>query len=78
MSLVLDYSVLSFSDFAGWVESAWQKSPLKHTEYRQIRNKMPIYSLHLREGLGQVMKSFVRLTAFSADLIVFRDGVLVA
>lgn len=77
VSLVLDYSVLSFTDFAGWVESAWQKSPLRQTEYRHIRNKMPTYSLHLREGLGQVMKSFIRLTAFSADLIVFRDGVLV-
>jgi hypothetical protein len=78
VSLVLDYSVLTFSDFAAWVSDTWQRSPLQHQNYGAIRRSMPVYSLHLREGLGQVMKSFVRLTAFAADLIVFSDGVLVA
>ena len=41
-----------------------------------MKSQIPIYTLHLGSGLGQVMKNFVRLYSFAADLIVFSDGIL--
>ena len=75
-NLVLDLTVLSFTDFAEYVARTWKRSPLQYTSYTDIANKIPIYAMHLGSGLDQVMKNFVRLYAFAADLIVFNDGIL--
>jgi hypothetical protein len=75
-NLVIDLSVLSFSDFAEYVKDVWARSPLRHTEFSEIKKEIPIYTLHLEERLSLVMKNFVRLYAFAADIIVFRDGLL--
>jgi hypothetical protein len=75
-NLVVDLSVLEFEDFAEYVSDTWKRSPLQYTDFADVKAKIPIYTLHLGSGLGQVMKNFIRLYAFSADLIVFKDGVL--
>jgi hypothetical protein len=75
-NLIVDLSVLCFKDFAEYVEATWRASPLQHTSFSNIEDKIPIYTLHLGSGLSQVMKNFIRLYAFAADLIVFKDGVL--
>ena len=76
VNLVIDLSPLFFSDFAQYVADAWERSPLSATSFRKVKDKVPIYTLHLTEGLSQVVKNFVRLSAFSSDIIVFRDGLL--
>lgn len=75
-NLVIDLTILSFADFAEYVANTWQKSPLQTREFSEIEQRIPIYMMHLTPGLGRVMKNFVRLNAFSADLIAFRDGLL--
>jgi hypothetical protein len=75
-NLILDLSVLYFQDFAEYVSKAWMESPLRHTDYADVRRRIPIYTLHLGSGVGQVMKNFIRLYYFTADLLVFRDGIL--
>jgi hypothetical protein len=76
VSLVIDLTVLDFEDFAFYVQSEWQKSPLQHVDYSAIRNRIPVYTVHLRSGIAQIVKTFVRLYSYSADVIVFRNGVL--
>lgn len=75
-NLVIDLTILPFSDFARYVQDVWERSPLRHTEFSKIRNEIPIYTLHLSDRLSLVMKNFVRLYAFAADMIAFRDGLL--
>jgi hypothetical protein len=75
-NLVIDLTVLKFEDFAKYVSKAWESSPLQYTDIRRLHGKIPIYTLHLGEGLGQVMKNFVRIYAFTADIIVFQDGLV--
>jgi hypothetical protein len=75
-NVVIDLSVLKFEDFAEYVAATWKTSPLQYTDFSRIQDKIPIYTLHLGSGLSQVMKNFIRLYAFTADLIVFQDGVL--
>jgi hypothetical protein len=75
-NLVIDLTVLKFEDFAKYVSKVWGDSPLQYTDIRKLRGRIPIYTLHLGEGLGQVMKNFVRIYAFSADIIVFQDGLI--
>lgn len=75
-NLVVDLGILRFSDFAEYVVETWKHSPLGKSSYADIAGEIPIYTLHLREGINQVLKTFVRLYAFSADIIVFQDGIL--
>ncbi len=75
-NLVIDLGLLYFADFAQYVRDAWERSPLQATNFADIRTRIPTYTLHLGGGLAQVMKNFVRLYSFAADLIVFRDGVV--
>lgn len=76
VNLVVDLSVLYFEDFAEYIRSAWETSPLKETRYNEIADKVPVYALHLTESMSLVVKNFVRLYSFAADMIVFRDGIL--
>jgi hypothetical protein len=76
VNLVIDLSVLRFADFAEYVKTIWDASPLQFDSFKKVRPKVPIYTLHLTSGVNQVMKNFVRLYAFAADVIVFDDGVL--
>jgi hypothetical protein len=73
---VIDLSILKFKDFAEYVAETWKSSPLRFTEFNQIDDDIPRYTLHLTSGITQVIKNFVRLYAFTADVIVFSDGVL--
>ena len=75
-NLVIDLTPLFFSDFAAYVADAWERSPLSETAFGKVKPKVPVYTLHLTEGLSQVMKNFVRLYSFAGDVIVFRDGYL--
>lgn len=75
-NLVIDLTDLKFSDFAEYVKKTWSESPLQYTDIRKLKGKVPVYSLHLGDGLAQVMKNFIRIYAFAADVIVFEDGVI--
>lgn len=74
-NLIIDLSVLNFSDLAHYHREVWEKSPLQFTEYKQIKH-IPQYTMYLTEGCAQVIKNFLRVYAFTADLIVFSDGVI--
>jgi hypothetical protein len=76
-NLVADLTVLHFADFAEYVADTWDRSPLREKAYGQIKDRMPVYALHLADGPQQVTKNFVRLYSFAADIIVFSDGMLV-
>jgi hypothetical protein len=75
-NLVVDLTIFYFSDFSSYISSAWSKSPLRQTKFTDIENEIPRYTLHLTSGIAQVVKNFVRLYAYAADIIVFRDGIL--
>ena len=75
-TLVIDLSLLQFSDFASYVSDAWKSSPLQYVEFSKVRAEIPRYTLHLASGISQIVKNFVRLYAFAADIIVFKDGLL--
>jgi hypothetical protein len=74
-NLVIDLSVLRFSDLAKYHREAWEKSPLQHTQFSKIKH-IPTYTMHLAEGFSQTMKNFLRLYAFAADMIIFHDALL--
>lgn len=72
-NLIIDLSVLSFSDLAKYHQSVWQNSPLRFTNYSEIKH-IPTYTIHMNEPLSQLMKTFLRLYFYSADIILFREG----
>jgi hypothetical protein len=74
-NLVLDLSVLKFEDFAEYHKSVWKLSPLQYTSVSKIGH-IPTYTMHLKEGFSQILKNVVRVYAFAADIIVFRDGLI--
>ena len=74
-NLIIDLSVLKFSDLAQYHKEIWAASPLRFTEYNQI-DYIPRYTMYLTEGCAQVLKTFLRVYAFTADIIVFSDGVI--
>jgi len=74
-NLIIDLSVLSFSDLARYHREIWENSPLRFTEFDQI-DHIPQYTMYLTEGCSQVIKNFLRVYAFTADIIVFSDGVI--
>ncbi len=74
-NLIIDLSMLSFEDFSCYHSKVWESCPLKHKELSSIRN-VPEYTMYLTEGCAQVMKNFLRVYSFTADLIVFKEGLV--
>jgi hypothetical protein len=75
-TLVIDLRLLRFSDFAEYIHNVWRNSPLQYTDFDDIQDDIPRYTLHLTSGISQVVKNFVRLYSFAADIIVFSDGII--
>lgn len=76
INIIVDLSVLKFSDLANYHKDVWQKCPLQYTEMENIIGDIPTYTMNLKEGCSQVLKNFLRVYAFTADIIVFEDGVV--
>lgn len=74
-NLIIDLSVLSFEDFSCYHSKVWADCPLQHNDLSAIRN-IPEYTMFLTEGCAQVMKNFLRVYSFTADLIVFKEGLV--
>jgi len=74
-NLVIDLSVLSFSDLANYHKQVWSNCPLQIEEFGNLTN-IPKYTLYLTKGCPQVIKNFLRVYAFTADIIVFSDGII--
>jgi len=74
-NLVIDLSVLSFSDLANYHKQVWSNCPLQIEEIGNLTN-IPKYTLYLTKGCPQVIKNFLRVYAFTADIIVFSDGII--
>ncbi|MBQ3160842.1 MAG: hypothetical protein IJC04_01800 [Oscillospiraceae bacterium] len=74
-NLIIDLSMLSFEDFSCYHSKVWEGCPLQHNDLTTIRN-IPEYTMFLTEGCAQVMKNFLRVYAFTADLIVFKEGLV--
>ncbi len=74
-NLIIDLSVLRFSDFSRYHQSVFSKCPLQYSTFSDINN-LPQYTMYLTEGCAQVMKNFLRVYSFTADIIVFEDGVV--
>jgi hypothetical protein len=49
---------------------------MQYTNIKDIEKDVPRYTMALREGEAQVVKNFLRIYAFAADVIVFREGIL--
>lgn len=75
MNIVIDVSDLKFEDFAEYHYKIWQSSPMQYRKYSQVKH-IPTYTMSLKEGDVQLIKNFVRIYAFAADIIVFGDGLI--
>jgi hypothetical protein len=75
VSLIIDLSVLKFEDMAEYHKSVWEDSPLRHTDPTKIKD-VPTYTMHLKEGSAQVLKNVLRIYAYAADAIVYRDAII--
>lgn len=75
VTLVLDLSVLKFEDLAKYHKKIWENSPLQHTDPGNIHD-VPTYTMHLKEGSAQVLKNVLRIYAFAADAIVYKDTLI--
>lgn len=74
-NIIIDLSILNFSDLAGYHREIWEKCPLQYKEISEI-NHIPKYTMYLTEGCPHVKKNFLRVYAFTADIIVFKDGIV--
>lgn len=74
-SLILDLSVLKFEDMAQYHRKVWQDSPLQHIDPKKVTD-IPTYTMHLKEGSAQVLKNVLRIYAYAADVIVYRDALI--
>jgi len=74
-NVVANLTDLKFEDLAKFHRKAWENSPLQHTDIKKIGH-IPTYTMHLKEGGSEVLKNFLRVYAFAADVIVFHDGVI--
>jgi hypothetical protein len=74
-NLVIDLSVLKFKDMAAYHKEVWKKSPLQYTSLKDIHD-IPTYTMYLKEGSAQVLKNVLRVYAFAADMILYRDGIV--
>lgn len=75
ISLVLDLSVLHFADLAQYHHKIWKQSPLQYKDICKIKD-ISTYTMYLKEGSAQVLKSVLRLYAFAADIIVYKDAII--
>jgi hypothetical protein len=75
-NFVIDLTLLKFADFASYISEAWKASPLQYTDFSEVESQIPRYTLHLSSGISQVVKNFVRLYSYVADIIIFEDGIL--
>jgi hypothetical protein len=75
VSLVLDLSVLEFSDLAKYHQKVWESSPLQYTDISDI-DDVPTYNMYLKENDLQLMKNVLRIYAYCADVIVYKDGII--
>lgn len=74
-NMIIDLSMLSFEDFSCYHSKVWRGCPLQNSDLKQIRN-IPEYTMYLTEGCAQVMKNFLRVYSFTADLIIFKEGLV--
>jgi hypothetical protein len=74
-NLIIDLSLLHFSDYSRYHKKIWEACPLQHDSLDNIRN-IPQYTMSLTEGCAQIIKNFIRVYAFTADIIVFNDGMV--
>ena len=75
INLIVDLTVLNFGDLAKFHVKLWENSPLQFIQLSKIKH-IPTYTMYLKEGSSQVLKNFLRLYSFAADIIVFHDGVI--
>ncbi len=75
ISLVIDLSVLNFEDLAQYHKKIWENSPLQYTDQKKITD-IPTYTMYLKEGSAQVLKNVLKIYAFAADVIVYRDTLI--
>ncbi len=74
-NLIIDLSMLRFEDFSCYHNKVWHKCPLQNKDLNGIRN-IPEYTMYLTEGCAQVMKNFIRVYSFCADIITFKEGMV--
>jgi hypothetical protein len=74
-SVVANLTDLKFEDLAKFHRKVWEKSPLQFTSLKKIKH-IPTYTMYLKEGGSETIKNFLKLYAFTADLIVFEDGII--
>lgn len=74
-NLIIDLSMLCFRDFSCYHTKIWNHCPLQNADLNDIRN-IPEYTMYLTEGCAQVMKNFIRVYSFTADIIVFKEGMV--
>ena len=74
-NLIIDLSIISFSDLAEYHRQVWSNCPLKHIELSSIKH-IPQYTMYLKECCPAVEKNFLRVYAFAADIIVFKEGLI--
>ncbi len=74
-NLIIDLSMLKFGDFSCYHHKIWNKCPLQNEELCDIKN-IPEYTMYLTEGCAQVMKNFIRVYSFCADIIIFKEGMV--
>jgi hypothetical protein len=75
VNVIIDLSVLKFSDLAKYHRQVWEQCPLRYEELNQL-DHVPRYTMYLTEGCPHVTKNFLRIYAFTADLIAFKDGLV--
>ena len=75
VNVVANLTDLRFEDLAKFHRKVWEKSPLQHTDIKNIKH-IPTYTMYLKEGGVEVMKNFLRVYAFSSDIIVFSDAII--
>lgn len=74
-NLIIDLSMLYFEDFSCYHKKIWDRCPLQNENLNDIKN-IPEYTMYLTEGCAQVMKNFIRVYSFTADIIIFREGMI--
>lgn len=75
VNLIIDLSVLKFSDLSVYHREVWEKCPLQFKEIGNVPH-IPRYTMYLTKGCPNVTKNFLRVYAFAADIIVFKDGLI--
>ncbi len=75
VSVVANLTDLKFQDLAKFHRKLWKRSPLQYCDLKEIKH-IPTYTMYLKEGAVEVLKNFLRVYAFTSDIIVFNDGLV--